>query len=183
MGREEERRANRHIVVKWLFLTFYLKRKSYPKFHLKSRVQKKKISSNVCCFFIVNLIISNISVREWGLKEVFCQKKYIKDEKSREYRKYSLWWEHIYAGYGRLSLCCVSIALPHVWCDFKVFWNLPNLCRQEGCFESNHIPREVYEGNAFILQNTLCVHEVHNNATLDTKKISALRDDGRVEMV
>lgn len=26
---------------------------------------------------------------------------------------------------------------------FKVVWNLPNLCRQEGCFESNHIPREM----------------------------------------
>lgn len=117
--------------------------------------KSRRISSNVWSSFIVRLIITNISVREWGLKEVFCERKYIKDEESGEKRKYSLWWAYIYASYGRLSPCCIFIALPHVHWDLKVFWNLPNLCRQEGCSQSNHIPGEMHDGNAFILQKTI----------------------------
>lgn len=39
-----------------------------------------------------------------------------------------------------------------------VLRNLSNLSRQESCFESNHIPWEVYDENAFIFQKTVSHH-------------------------
>lgn len=62
-------------------LTFISRGKVTESFPWKD-IFKRGISSNVWCFFIASLIISNISVGEWGLKEVFCQRKYIKDEKT-----------------------------------------------------------------------------------------------------
>lgn len=49
----------------------------------KEVFKRQKELLNVWCSFIVNLIITNISVRDWGFKDVFCQRKYIKDKKKR----------------------------------------------------------------------------------------------------
>lgn len=48
------------------------------RFSFRGNVQKKDIIKCLVLFYC-NLIITNISVREWGFKEVFCQRKYIKD--------------------------------------------------------------------------------------------------------
>lgn len=82
--------------------------------------------------------------KEWGIEEIF-----------------TLMRIHLCVLWTSLSVFYFHCP-PSCWWVLKVFWNLPNLCRQEGSFESNHIPREMCDGNAFILQKTvsLSVHSL-----------------------
>lgn len=114
-GERSEEELTDRCSCEFFFSYFFISRgKVTQSFPWKAMFKRGKESSNVLCSFIVNLIITNISVRDWGLKEVFCLWKYIKDKrkyikKSGEYRKYSLWWGHILVMEASLS---VVFSLP-----------------------------------------------------------------------